>query len=416
MKSTITHGPNTSKIELIVDKAALEFKFNSYWNMVKSKLPQDIVKSAMKGGYRELRLDRVLAVSGGKDNFFTPVLASEITEHMHTQDRDMLALLEVSSIEGIQETTIYGTMLLEPQVTWLGKIPGVDTELKVKKPDIKDDTAKNIADSNIKRLIDNRSIYTQSTDPVKDGNVVDMSISTKYTNGDVCRELTDENASLEVTKPTCPTDDFYTKVLGAKIGDTVTFTTQMPKTVNPEKAGLDIHVTCNINGVMNKELPNVNDDFAKSFGFDSYEKLAKHELDEAEKYVANYKTNLIDLLIMNKIMAEEVVTMDPIPTIWLIDRAERTLADMATNAGDSEINVIKNQLAGYQTRNGTNVVDRQTAITYLCEHAAAQMSQDLVIRSWGKAAKVPGDTGLSNIDDYNNSVIEQLRLKVTFEE
>ncbi len=77
---------------------------------------------------------------------------------------------------------------------------------------------------------------------------------------------------------------FEDKLIGTKAGDSIEFDLKFPdKYMQENLAGKLAHFKVKINGVYNRQLPELNDEFAKGLGFESVEKLKQQITDNIQK-------------------------------------------------------------------------------------------------------------------------------------
>ncbi|MBQ7605929.1 MAG: trigger factor [Firmicutes bacterium] len=103
---------------------------------------------------------------------------------------------------------------------------------------------------------------------------------------------TAQGASLEIGSGSF-IEGFESGLIGAAVGDTVVLDLKFPEpyTVNPDYSGKPCQFTVTINSKEVKKLPEYNDEFAKSQGYDSVadmEKSVREELDAKAKENASY--------------------------------------------------------------------------------------------------------------------------------
>lgn len=159
------------------------------------------------------------------------------------------------------------------------------TGLKVKKPTIE------VTDADVAQQIERHREAKAEWEPVeeaaKEGDQViqDMEL---VTDGNVV--TSEENVALalhdKISLLNAPIPEYYKAIVGHKAGDTVEYTTKLPKeTEDPKLADKEVVVRSKIKSVKRKKLPELNDDFAKSLDLDSLDELRQ----ETKKFLTQQK-------------------------------------------------------------------------------------------------------------------------------
>jgi len=125
-------------------------------------------------------------------------------------------------------------------------------------------------------------------------------------NGEPFAPATEEDSLMELGNGSL-FDGFEKNVYGMKAGDTKSFEVNFPEAAKEEEptpvAGKTIHFEVKVKGLKTKELPELNDDFAKKLGpFQSFDDLKKRVTDDIkrqknEKQTRDLQDKVLDWLI-----------------------------------------------------------------------------------------------------------------------
>lgn len=400
-----------------VPKAELDVYFNSYWGHIKNHINPQIAAEALKGGYRELRMDRVVKAAGGMHVVFRDILYDAVGVFMKTQPRKALVVRDAHIKELITSYEITASVYLEPEVTWKDAVPGIDTDLVLKVPKLPEDVVARMVQDELSAAQAKSAILTPAVDnrlsPV-DGQVSVVSVDSTI---DGARW----DDGCHIAKK-WPMDRTYFKVV--EMYDTLlTMRPDEKKTITftlsdkfGELAGKSVEATIYLIQVFDKKTPEIDDDLAKSNGFDTLEAWKESLASKALVEVENTKETLLNNSIMAALLNTEVVDVEAVPQAWMAEKA-REILDNAKAGGLAEDDVI-NQLrrANLTTISGVKVEDKNTAMLFLAEKATQQLVADLVFKAWGTKRGVPGSTALEDLPEYVKAVTQELKSVAKIEE
>jgi hypothetical protein len=106
-------------ISLTIPVETLQPILDKHWNSVKDNLPPNIVKKAMKGGFREINQDRVISLLGGPQKFYAYPIINYINQSKIALEDQAILIWETFnfSVDDVNYT-VFGTIYLEPKVYW----------------------------------------------------------------------------------------------------------------------------------------------------------------------------------------------------------------------------------------------------------------------------------------------------------
>lgn len=396
-------------VTVSVDKVELQAKFDQYWDTVKDALPADLVKASKKGGYRKVTRDRVVVAAGGVSRFYEPVLMAIIEDVMNTQERQTLVVGRCDLIDTHGELVVTGIIYLEPTVTWKKK-PGIDEPLFVAEPEDRPEMVDELMAAELERKQHESSILVPLLDgqPVADGNVVVLHCNSALV-GDDGKLVKWEDGTFTNQKWSVTTDfirqrELYDAIVGMVPPENKTVELVVG-TYSPF-AGKKVRASITVQQAFAKTTPKIDDDLAKTFGFDSLDIMKQSlRLNFTKKAVESKETFRINS-IMSSLLTPDVVDVSPVPLDWMIHKG-RTLYNEGRGYTKTDEELIS-RFAGAVCVDGTKVIDKATLIHFMAERAAQNLIADLVLRSWGKMKGVPGDTTLKNIAAYVQDVKAEL--------
>lgn len=137
-----------------------------------------------------------------------------------------------------------------------------------------------VTDEDVQKTLEDLRNERAELESVEDGiveeGVVVLCDITPYVEGRVDEERVEEDVLIAIGESSIYHPDFPRHLLGAKVGDTVEFTltyTHSDQTPNEEWLGKDITFYVDIKQISKKNLPTIDDDFAKGLGFENLEEL-----------------------------------------------------------------------------------------------------------------------------------------------
>jgi len=164
------------------------------------------------------------------------------------------------------------TVTLEIEVKPEFALPSIE-KIAVKRPKLEaSDERLDLAVENLRRYFGN---WHESTEPAKESDTITADVKVTGEDGTVMAEQ--EQVTL-AAKPGAISgvrfEDMGEKLVGSKIGDTVTLEAAAPADHPDEKLrGKKITVVLIIKGIKHQHLPEVNAEFASMLGFDSVDAL-----------------------------------------------------------------------------------------------------------------------------------------------
>lgn len=400
-------------IELEVPKDKLEEQFNLYWSEVRDVLPPNIVKVAQKGGFRKVSQARAVKAAGGKNSFYQPVLLDTVRTYLNTQPRQALAFNSVEMVETDKAYVVRAGIYLEPEVRWKKK-PGIEEPLIVKIPQQPDNYVDMLVEQAIKQGQDDSVVLVPC---VPDTTVVDNHVvvidCVSMLNGDKWEPGCVENVKWPVEKKFYRQPELYDLIVGMKAGESRSTTFKLAEALGAD-AGKEITATIKLHQAYTKDVPAVDDDLAKNYGFQTLEAWKTAVTKNITEKRKTQRKQLIDMNVLSQLMNPEIVEVDPIPFVWMAEKSKQMYGNFRqkVKTEDALIEAFK----GATTTAGEEVKDKNTLLTYLAEMAAKSLLQDVVLRSWGQLADVQGDRTFDGIVEYVKNVRQKLDEIVTIEE
>lgn len=212
------------------------------------------------------------------------------------------------------------------------------TGLKVKRPKVE------VTDADIARQLERHREAKAEWEPVeeaaKEGDQViqDMEL---VTDGNVV--MSEENVALalhdKISLLNAPIPEYYKAIVGHKAGDTVEYTTKLPKeTEDPKLADKEVVVRSKIKSVKRKKLPELNDDLAKSLDLDSLDQLRE----EIKKFLMRQKEEDAKGDMYAQILTELAAQNDfPLPEglvqKWASEHLQRLEVDMINRGTPQDV-------------------------------------------------------------------------------
>lgn len=413
MSGMIKPQSSSSGVEVSMPLAELEVRFEEYWQQVKDILSPDIVRVATKGGFREVSKKRAVAAGGGKSNFFQPVLVDVVDAYLQKQPRQALTFNSVTYVESNDTAIVKALVYLEPEVTWK-IVPGVDEPLVVKMPKQPVTLAEDLVTEAVKRAQDESVVLVPlpSETTISDGQVVVLDCQSVI-DGAPWDQGCFTNNKWPVDKKYFRQPDFYDALLGMKVGESKTISFNLASIFGAD-SGKSVAATIRINQAYSKDVPNVDDDLAMNYGFNTLDAWKTGIRTEITRRLENQRASLLDVNIMAEIVNERVVDVEVIPYAWMVEKAKEIYGTLRQQT-KSETELL-NRFIGTSTASGEQVTNKATLMTFLAEKSAQSLIHDLVLRSWGRKAGVEGDSTLSNIDTYVTAVKQKLNVIIKIEE
>ncbi|BBB31938.1 trigger factor [Thermotomaculum hydrothermale] len=257
------------------------------------------------------------------------------------------------------------------------EIENIDLEnLEVK---IKKEKEVNIDEEVEKVIEDLRNKYAkvkpvEDRDTVEKGDIVTMKI---YGEDEEGKTLFDnENFELEINPDN---DDMWKlvseKLIGAKKGEETKFEIEFP---DEEKfsgfKGKKVKFTVTVNNINVKEMPEVDEEFAKTLNFDSVDALKKDIRESIEKRLKEVRREEKIHNFFEKLFSEVDI---PVPPVYAREEAKRMIQDYLRNLGynKADENIINTLMPQYYMAAVDNV-KRMIVLSKLAEMFNVEVTED----------------------------------------
>lgn len=415
---TTAHPPQATTIDVQqtarAHSIAVEFNkpdvlaaFDSYWNRVKDSLSPELVKAAMKGGFREVRRDRVVDAAGGASSFYAPIISEMLEKSMESQERQLLVVLTAKITETVTHFVVNASVYLEPEVRWKKPIPGIDVPLEVRVPKLDPDLASKLADRSLLEAAELNAILTPlgASAVGQDGHVAVVDVDS-YIDGEVWEpgRATAKKWLIDSTVHRVP--ELYQALLGMAQGTTKDITFVLSDKFD-DMAGKTVNAKLRLVQLYERKPANVDDDLAKSNGHDTIDAYRAMFKNEAEDNIKRSSKAIIDSGIYAAILDVDTVDVDPVPYAWMAAKGNEIYAQ-ARSMVETDQQLLE-QFKDVKDASGNRIVeDKSDAVAYIAQQAARSLITDLVLRSWGKKKGVEGPTKLSEMSDYVRLVREEI--------
>ena len=419
---------DSGEAEIEVTISAADLKTESSWAAARlskdfkipgfrpGKAPYDIVK-------RELGEMKILEEAANK------LINSKLNEIIKKENPEIATQpkIEIKKLASGNDLIFKATFALFPEIT----LPEL-TKIKVNKPNIKvepnklDETLNNLQQMRAKEILEKRPV--QKGDKVQvdfevkvDGKVIDGGKAEKY------NIIIGENQMIP---------GFEDQLIGMKENEEKEFKLNFPKNYKPELAGEVGNFKIKLHAVYKRELPELNDEFAKTCGVKNLGELKskinenlkkqaefkakeKQELDLIEKLTDAAKFGLIpDILIESEqnYMLQELKSQ--------IQQSEGKFEDYLTHIKKSETEIKQGFKDNAEKRVKTQLVFRKIIIDNKLEPDKKQVDQELK-KAELMYSSIPEMLEKIKSDNYRNyvesmilnrQVIEWLKNKVKIKE
>jgi FKBP-type peptidyl-prolyl cis-trans isomerase (trigger factor) len=393
----MTDTARATQIKIDMPKAEVDAAFNAYWAQVKDVLPAELVKKASKGGYRTVKMDQVVKVAGGKSKFFAPVLTELAIERVaKSSDRHVLYVVAVNLVEGVMTDTVEATVYLEPAVTWKAELPG-NPKFKVKVPKQPDNFVERAVEQEIEELRDSKSVFVPVDRPSREGDLVVVSIDSKFEDGTMWPEGCGQNLRWPLKRNWHKVEALHTALTGTTAPANVSVDFVMPEGVS-EHTGKRIHVDVSLTQVLEAQRAPVDDDLAISAGFKNLTGMMAALKTRAITSNEYLRREILWQSVLGQLLNKDVVSLDTIPFLWARDKA-RKIWDSARATVKTEEDLVDQVAEGVPD---LVIKTKEDVITYLAKESAILLTADMVVRSWGIQRGI-GDTesrSLERLQEY----------------
>jgi FKBP-type peptidyl-prolyl cis-trans isomerase (trigger factor) len=413
MDTTTNPQAITETLELNPKKAEVEPALQTYWNKHKGKLPPALIRQATKGGYREPPRNRVVKLAGGLAVFYQPVFAQLIRDHLKAQKKSVLLIEFVEAEEGVDCYRLRTTFYPEPTVTWKqGSPPGINAPLTIKMPKHPDQIRQDWIDYQLNQLREQAVVLQPEPDDTALQADMVVSLDAKSTLDEtVWAPGTFENNKWLMRPETFRLPEMYGALLGMKKGESKTIQITLNDQFTEEVRGKVSTILLTVNQVYKREMPD-DLELAKTNGTDTFADLVTKVTGQVTEAWKPTRDEMILQGCLAELCKPELVTVDPLPFPWLIQKAQDLYLHYLKRA-KSEIELIEH----FQEQVGSKdqIKDKRSLLAFLAGQIARQFIFDLLIKSWGKAKNIPGGDDLESLSDYVQSVKQVLCDSVTTE-
>lgn len=418
----------THAVSVVLPKAELEAKLDEYWESVKDIIPDSLTNAAKKGGFRKATRQRIVKAAGGRREFYKAPLMEIVEEFLDKQPRQALAFNDVelreeqaNNAEGdtvLTNCVITGLVYLEPEIRWKKK-PGIDEPLVI--PMIKEPP--NLVEMLVQEELENKQhgsviLTPQPEDTlVEDGQVVVVSARSWAVAQDGTATQWDSGTfkmnKWLVDKEVIKQPEIHAGLLGMKANETKDLTFTLNERFGSD-ANKTIRLSLTVNGITKKSIPAIDDDLAKTNGFDTLVAFRESLTAAITQRLNAQRERVRRLSILNVLANPEVVEVDSLPFVWMAQKANQLYME-GRQYVQSETDLVS-RFNGATCMSGTPVKDKATLMQFLAERAATELMQDLILRSWGRQKGVAGDTNLKRMGEFVKAVQEEINKVVKVEE
>jgi trigger factor len=282
---------------------------------LKINIPPDVIEAEIASAYNKLRASvRIPGFRPGKVP--QAILEKRFSKNVEAQVIEKIVpefyskALKEANLEPVSYPDINGEMELKPNQ------PLSFTVTVEVKPDVRELHYEGIVlkkktfsveeeevERALKSLQESKAVYTVSEDEIREGDMVVINYET-WVDGQLHQELSQKDYPLIHGTDTAP-KEFSNALLGKKKGETVEVKLNFDN-AHPNKtiAGKEVLFKILITEIKKKNIPSLDDEFAKSFNCKNVEELRnkiRDDITERKKNQINseYKKELIENLINN---------------------------------------------------------------------------------------------------------------------
>lgn len=191
---------------------------------------------------------------------------------------------------------------------------------------------------------------------------------------------------------------FDDQLIGAKKGDELNFQLQYPENHHQKNlAGQKVDFNVKVKSVTERNMPEVNDEFAKKFGINSLEELKKilrDNISQEQKQKADQRT---EIKMIDKIL--ESTDFGEIPTSLIDQEANKMLSEMQQN--------VTGQGGKFEDYLQSIGKTQEQLLEELKPEAEKRVKTALLIREIANQEKI--DVSKEEIDNKQNELLEQYK-------
>lgn len=368
MSVNITNLAQPIAADFKIPVEAVERDFSAYWESIKGTLSPAIVEKAM-AGFRELEARNVARILGGKEKLYEPVLLKYTNDNL-AESCDGLLVVEKFAMERLGEYyTITATGYRIPEVKWKTPAPTLES-IKIDVPNIQDDMVTEETDREIKKVLEQHSSLVKSDQPATKQSIVEIGcISTDTDTGEVWQDGTFSANKLALRDGFMKYGTMRDVLLGTVPDDVVSV-----KLVIDTR---NITATCTVINVFELKDAELNNDLAKSLGFPDKDSMVGSLKTRSYNVIKDQLESARWLQFINAITSAEVVEVGVIPHSWVKNKVASLMANIQSKTGkDGIIPFLKTKFPNRE------IADMETAMAILGEWSVAELTVDLIVRSW----------------------------------
>lgn len=320
---------NTAKLRIEVDAATFDEAIKkAYKKNVKKfkvpgfrvgKVPQNVVEQYYgEAVFYEDAIDEVF-----------PQAYSAAIEENNLEPVD-LPKIDIVQIGKGKDLILSADVTVKPDVT-LGDYKGVEIKKRVYKVTEED------VDKEIERLRQkNARLVAVEDRPAQEGDIVTIDY-TGYLDGQEFEGGKAENQTVELGKGQY-IPGFEEQIVGMKSGETKEFTVKFPEDYGAEElAGKDVTFSVTLKEIKYKELPDLDDEFAKDVSeFDTLEELRQSIREQLEAEAEQRMRNELENAVIMKVT--ENATVD-IPDVMVEKELDNILRELDYNLRYNGLNL-----------------------------------------------------------------------------
>jgi trigger factor len=380
-------------------------------------LYKEIAKTAAHPGFRKGKVPRkILEGKHGKSirqEAVNGAIASSVKEAMDEHKLVPLTEPELKEVNDDEEGPLSFKVTIEvkPEVK-LSEYTGI--ELKRIKKDVTEDDIAQV----LERLQQSHAKYSPAERPVETGDFIVFDFQA-FENGKLMKDGKGENFSLEVGSGHFG-EDFETQVVGMSKDEEKRISVKYPDDYKSEElAGKELEFDVTIKDVKLRELPTLDDDFARDLGeHDTLVELKQSCRERLEKDVENRLDSLLREQAIATIVAESEVEVPPRlkekVARSLFEEQVRNLAQYGTD--EATIASQREQIAEFADKEA----ERQLKVSFLTDEIAERedlsISDEELEKNLEDMASESGDKGADLREYFKQDKIreryrEQLRAK-----
>lgn len=375
---------------------------DDYWNEFAKNIPENVVRAAKKGGFREATRERVIQVMGGPNQFYRNPVVKFISQTFgKTEQGEVLTFGAIRIAEGKEKAQIECEVYFEPHVKWTSVTDdkvALPHAFKLQLPPITDEAIEENLKYRYKQQQDKHAVFS----PAGDGPAVDG----QFVVADIHFDKNDrgfKNSSkvkVEVGPQIIPAINDALKL--CKKGERISFNFDAP--VPDDERKVQISGSVKVHDIFNRVTPNVDNDLAVSSGFTDLAHMGGVYRREIEDEATKTRENQVLALVFKRL--NDLCTVDPVPSQWA-DAKAYDLFEQQKQIFGGEKQVL--QMLGVP--DASNVIELNAA------DIARQFIRSLIFRAYGVATGIEGDHSLNATHKYADAVMKEiLKSRVTVED